>query len=82
MVKDRTAWAAFSSGPYGCIGKPLALLNIRTTVARLLMRYEIKFAYAGNGDSCETGAMEHFNLAPGALDLCFTKRTYFRIVPD
>ncbi|GKZ89036.1 hypothetical protein AnigIFM59636_010174 [Aspergillus niger] len=32
LVKDKSAFVPFSIGPYGCIGKPLALLTIRNTL--------------------------------------------------
>ncbi|TVY75790.1 Tryprostatin B 6-hydroxylase [Lachnellula suecica] len=74
MIKDRTAFAPFSTGPYGCIGKPLAMLNIRTTLAQLVMNFDIKFAPGGSDFVFEENAVDHFVLSFGELNLCFTER--------
>ncbi|KAL4877794.1 benzoate 4-monooxygenase cytochrome P450 [Aspergillus karnatakaensis] len=56
-IKAHEAYAPFSSGTYSCIGKPLALMNIRTTIARLVMTFDISFPESGGGtgDKTETG---------------------------
>lgn len=76
MVKEKSAWAPFSAGSYGCIGRPLALLNLRTTVARLVMTFEISFdpEDLDCGRSFEADSREHFTLAPAALNICFKRR--------
>ena len=64
------------AGPYSCIGRPLALMNLRTTVARLIMNFDVKFPRAGHdyGRSFEAGTREHFTLCPAELKMCFEKR--------
>ena len=76
MVKEKSAWAPFSTGPYGCIGRPLALLSLRTTVARLVMNYEISFAPEefDAGRKFEIDLREHFTLALAELNICFKRR--------
>ncbi|KAH8803373.1 putative cytochrome P450 [Xylogone sp. PMI_703] len=74
MIKEKSAFAPFSTGPYGCIGKPLALMNIRTTIAQIVMSFDIKFALGEDGTSFEKDAIDHFMLSAGKLDLSFTKR--------
>ncbi|KAJ5517182.1 hypothetical protein N7527_008742, partial [Penicillium freii] len=44
LIQDASAFAPFSAGPYGCIARPLALLNIRATVARILVDYDVCLA--------------------------------------
>ena len=74
LVKERGAYAPFSAGPYGCIGRPLALLSLRTTLARLLLEFDVAFAPGETGAGIETGTVEHFTLAPGPLWMVFRKR--------
>lgn len=65
------------AGPYSCIGKSFALMNIRTTTARLIMGFDIKFAPAEQGDQgrrFEKETKDHLTLAPAKLEICFTKR--------
>ncbi|KAH8703479.1 L-ornithine-N5-monooxygenase [Talaromyces proteolyticus] len=74
MVKDKTAFAPFSTGPYGCIGRPLALLNIRTTLARLVTTFDSSFAPGENGKGFEEKAREKFTLNFGDLMISFKRR--------
>jgi tryprostatin B 6-hydroxylase len=76
MVKEKSSWAPFSTGPYGCIGRPLALLNLRTTLARLVMYFDIEFPEGSlnNSGSFETNSKERFTLAPAELNICFKRR--------
>lgn len=66
----------FRTGPYGCIGRPLALMNIRMTVARVVMMFDISFSPADddNGRTFEARTREHFTLCPAELGICFEKR--------
>ncbi|KAF2228523.1 putative cytochrome P450 [Viridothelium virens] len=74
LVKEKGAYAPFSAGPYNCIGRPLALLNLRTTVAKLLNRYDVCFADGEDGTALERDMKTHFTAAAGALYLRFAER--------
>lgn len=41
---DELAFAPFSTGPRSCIGKNLALLEIRTTVSELIKKFQFNIA--------------------------------------
>lgn len=74
LVKEKGAYAPFSVGPYGCIGRPLALLNLRSTVAKLLHRFDVCFADGEDGMAMERDMKSQFSVAAGALHLKFTER--------
>lgn len=76
MIKEKSAWAPFSTGPYGCIGRPLAMVNLRTTLAQLVMRFDISFppSDSDKGITFEAKTTEHFTLHPAELKLCFQRR--------
>jgi tryprostatin B 6-hydroxylase len=59
-----------------CVGKRLALANIRVTVASFIMRYNISFppTQADPETDFENGLYEHFSLQSGPLLLCLEKR--------
>jgi tryprostatin B 6-hydroxylase len=61
-------------GPYSCIGKPLALLNIRSTIAKLIMTFDVALADGEDGMSFERDTKTQFTAAPGDLYIQFTKR--------
>ncbi|KAL7907218.1 cytochrome P450 [Trichoderma velutinum] len=69
MIKDKDAFAPFSAGPYGCIGKRLALNDIRQMVARLVWTFDIAFAPGEDGASFERDAIDAFMITYGELRL-------------
>ncbi|KAI0400729.1 cytochrome P450 [Xylaria palmicola] len=75
MVKDSRGFAPFSLGKYGCIGKSLAMSEMRFVTALLLKKFEIGFQGAGKGESLLAGLRDHFTFKPGDLPLRFRIRT-------
>ena len=63
-----------SPGPYGCIGKPLALLEIRTVVAKLITAYDVKYAPGEDGSKLLNESRDHFTIGLAPLNLQFTRR--------
>lgn len=74
LIKDLSGFAPFSIGPYNCIGRPLALLNLRATISRIVVDYDVKVAEGVRLEDFEEGLTEHFTLNPPVLKLCLTKR--------
>lgn len=76
LVIDRDATAPFSLGPMNCVGKQLAMANVRVTIATLVMRYNLSFAPTRTDPASdfEKGMHEHFSMQPGPLFLCLEKR--------
>ena len=62
-------------GPYGCIGKPLAMMNLRTTIARLITMFDVTFAPGENCGRFEEQAVDQTLLVFGELNLSFTPRS-------
>ncbi|KAM7199177.1 cytochrome P450 [Rhypophila sp. PSN 637] len=75
LIRDLSGFAPFSAGSYGCIGRPLALLNLRTTITRIVADYDVQTAPGERLENFDNGLTEHFTMAPPPLRLCFTKRT-------
>ncbi|PYH90165.1 cytochrome P450 [Aspergillus ellipticus CBS 707.79] len=74
LIRDRSAFAPFTVGAYNCIGKPLALLNLRTTVARLVMSFDVEFAPGFEVESFGQQSKDMFTMHLGALDVIFRPR--------
>jgi len=74
LTRDASGFAPFSTGPYGCIGRTLALLNVRTTVSRIVAEYDVDLAEGTKIAEYDAGLTEHFTLATAPLNLSFTKR--------
>ncbi|KAI9699833.1 MAG: hypothetical protein M1820_007006 [Bogoriella megaspora] len=71
LIRDKRAFEPFSQGRYGCIGKQLALAELRLVVARLVSKYEIEFASGEDGTRVFAGIKDHFTAPPGNLNLVF-----------
>src|ERR1700709_2841304 len=73
MVKHKDAFAPFSAGPFGCIGKNLAMMELRTLTTRLILEYDVVFAPGEDGHRLMFKTLDHFTVNLGDLDLVFTK---------
>ena len=63
-----------TTGPYSCIGKQLALMELRYVVAQIVYRYDIALAPGYSKESFLDGKKDAFTLALGPLNLVFSHR--------
>lgn len=57
-----------------CIGKSLALMEIRMVTAHLLLDNDVHLAPGEDGQKLLYETMDHFTVTPGALWLVFSPR--------
>ena len=62
------------TGRFDCVGKNLALAELRFVTALLAQKYNVGFAQGEDGQGVEGDLMDRFTAAPGRLRLVFTKR--------
>lgn len=74
LVLNKKAFTPFGIGPYGCVGKQLALNEIRTVVAKLVLDFDVKFADGENGRRILEDTKDYFVLGLGDLELSFAAR--------
>jgi len=74
LVADQRAFTPFSIGRFACVGKNLALAELRFVTALLLSKYEVAFAPGEDGSRCWRDMKDQFTAAPGKLELVFTPR--------
>lgn len=75
LVRDRAAFAPFFQGRFGCVGRNLALMELRAVTAALLGRFDLDFAPGtGRGERVEGDVGDRFTAAVGRLELVFTER--------
>jgi len=74
LIQHKDAFQPFSSGPFGCIGKNLAYMEVRTLTSRLVMDFDVSFAPQEDGTRLLMKTREHFTLGLAPLELIFTKR--------
>ncbi|KAI0110725.1 benzoate 4-monooxygenase cytochrome P450 [Nemania sp. FL0031] len=75
LVKDKRAFSPFGAGRTSCVGKPLAMAQLRLVASNLLYRFNIKFAPGeGNGEGVERDMRDQLTANPGELVLVFKKK--------
>ncbi|GIZ48134.1 hypothetical protein CKM354_001120700 [Cercospora kikuchii] len=73
-IKHKDAFAPFSMGPMGCIGKNLAMMELRTLTAKLITRFDMKLAPHEDGSRLMTKTKDHFTVDLGDVEICFDER--------
>lgn len=61
-------------GRYGCVGKNLALSELRFITALLVKKYVVGFAPGEDGKRITSDLRDQFTAAPGQLNLLFKLR--------
>lgn len=64
----------FALGPYGCPGRPLALMQLRLVVADVVSRFDIEFPTGEDGSNFIDNVKDHFTWDLSDLMLCFKPR--------
>lgn len=72
LIKDHTAFAPFAKGTWQCIGKHLALMELRTLTAKILLEYDVSLADGEDGSKLLHQSKDHFSMTPAPLELVFT----------
>lgn len=62
------------TGRYNCIGKNLALAELRFVTALLVIKYDVSFAEGEDGKFVDGDLMDQFTATPGRLRLVFRER--------
>ncbi|KAH0536693.1 hypothetical protein FGG08_006459 [Glutinoglossum americanum] len=73
MVKDASAYFPFSIGSYDCVGKQLALMEIRQAIAQLITNFDLKLANPADV-AWEHSGVDTFTLALPGLGVWFRAR--------
>ena len=73
-----TSMLALSLGRYNCVGKGLALAELRFVMALLVTKYKICFGTDEDGRGVEADLRDQFTAAPGELRLRFELRKCLR----
>ncbi|KAE9379978.1 cytochrome P450 [Stipitochalara longipes BDJ] len=74
LVKDKRAFAPFTIGMYNCVGRQLALMELRYLLAYTVWNYKFAYAPGENGRRMEEESVDLVILKAGKLDVVFEKR--------
>lgn len=71
----RRAFCPFSIGPRGCIGKGMAFMEMRMTMARLMFLFDMELAdHTGEDEQGHFALVDHFTSATTGPNVIFRKR--------
>ncbi|EHK47065.1 hypothetical protein TRIATDRAFT_194962 [Trichoderma atroviride IMI 206040] len=74
LVIDKRAYHPFLLGPYSCVGRRLAIIVLRFTIAYTVWNYDFKFAPGEDGTSIHRDMINQAILKAGPLQCVFNKR--------
>lgn len=74
MVKDARGFAPFSQGRFNCVGKTLAMNEMRFVIGLLMTKFEVTFWGDERGQRLFSDLKDQFTAAPGRLELKFQAR--------
>ena len=74
LVHDANAWVPFSFGPSNCVGKNLALQEMRTVLCHLIQRLIFRFADGYDPAQYERDHEDRFVTAVGRLPVVIEVR--------
>lgn len=74
-VKDVRAFAPFARGRYGCVGKGIAMRELRIIIASLVQGFEIEMEHGNAGKSLFAESRDQFMVNVSDLILYFKIRT-------
>ncbi|EXJ59298.1 uncharacterized protein A1O5_12179 [Cladophialophora psammophila CBS 110553] len=71
-IKD--AWIPFSIGAYGCVGKPLAMMELRVITATVVKNFDISFAKGFDAAAFEASVTNDFTMTPPRVEVVLSPR--------
>ncbi|KAK4200392.1 putative cytochrome P450 E-class, group I [Triangularia verruculosa] len=75
MVRDGRGFQPFSQGRFNCVGKALAMAEMRFVIALLVTRFEVGFWGHERGKKLVGELRDQFTASPGSLKLEFRVRS-------
>lgn len=68
LILNRTAFIPFSYGPMNCVGRPLALMELRLLIALLVLKFDMRFV-DDSAERWEGELKDYFVVVKGSLDV-------------
>ncbi len=74
LILNKNAFFPFSMGKFGCIGKQLALNELRTVICKMVLEFDVALASGEDGSKLLTESMDVFTMSNAELRLVWTER--------
>ncbi|KAL6706482.1 hypothetical protein ACN47E_005421 [Coniothyrium glycines] len=73
LVLNKQVFMPFSVGPYNCAGKGLAMMELRSVVARVVSEFDIVLPGTFVAEEYWGGVMDHFTAGPPSQEVRFVR---------
>ncbi|KAI1348665.1 cytochrome P450 monooxygenase-like protein [Xylaria sp. FL0043] len=75
LILNKKAFCPFSQGRFACIGRNLALNELRVVISKAVLEFDISFAPGETGRTLLEDSKDIFTMSLAKLELSFTKRS-------
>ncbi|KAL2152874.1 hypothetical protein VTH82DRAFT_4029 [Thermothelomyces myriococcoides] len=75
LILDKSVYIPFNTGAYACVGKRLAMLELRRVIAEILSRYDLTIAPGQTKEAFLEGKQDTFTTVSAPLPIIFTERS-------
>ncbi|KAK4034826.1 cytochrome P450 monooxygenase [Parachaetomium inaequale] len=76
LVRAKGVYIPFNIGPYACVGKRLAMLELRRVVGEILLRYDLTIAPGKTKEGFLDGKQDTFTTVSAPLPVIFSERVH------
>lgn len=73
LVLRKEAFIPWSTGPYNCAGKPLAMMELRSVIERVINEFDVVLPVGFDADAYWNGIKDHFTAGPPKQSVRFVK---------
>lgn len=73
LVLNKNAFYPFSTGPYNCVGKGLAMMELRSVIGRLVNEFDIVLPDGTVREKYWEGVKDHFTAGPPKQEVKFVR---------
>ena len=80
LVRNKNAFFPFLIGTYGCVGKQVALMELRTVLSKLVLAFDIEFAKGEDGRRLCEESLDCFTTTLARMDVELKTRKGAEIV--
>jgi cytochrome P450 len=74
MIKERRAFVPFGMGPMMCVGKHLAMMEMKMFLSKVAMAFDIRFEKGDDGKRLITHAEDYFTMSLPDQTMIFEPR--------
>ncbi|KAI0532394.1 cytochrome P450 monooxygenase-like protein [Xylaria digitata] len=75
LIRNKKAFCPFSQGRFACIGRNLALNELRAVISKSVLEFDISFAPGETGRALLEDSKDIFTMSLAKLELRFTRRS-------